>query len=108
MHPQKFGVDYPSREVILFAESEAKRAEWVRHLSSVYESAINNLIDSLKAPASDAESEGEGVLSKMFKGKKKRSTSNKVSVMLPTPSELKDQEGPSLVNQLKVMEKKEA
>ena len=32
MHPQKFGVDYPSREVILFAESEAKRAEWVRHL----------------------------------------------------------------------------
>ena len=90
MHPQKFGVDYPSREVILFAESKAKRAEWVRHLSSVYETAIHTLIDSLKAPASDAESEGEGVLSKMFKGRKKRSTSNKVSVLLPTEEEFQE------------------
>ena len=69
MHPQKFGVDYPSREVILFAESGAKWSEWVRHLSSVYATAIHTLIDSLKAPVSDAESEREDVLSKMFKGK---------------------------------------
>ena len=80
-HPRKLGVDYPSREVVLFAKSEEERALWVKHLDYVYQSVI---LDLLNESLFEDESDEGGVFFKRHNHKSKKPNNNKIGVMLPT------------------------
>ena len=86
----RFCTHFQNNEVILFANSESNRKEWVKHLQNVFETTLINILNRTdsgdEAEEDDlAFTQSKAKTPEMKKRKRKEKLTNKIGVLLPQP-----------------------